>query len=104
MESRRETLNIEYSKLRNSKNIEYSIPIIKSKRNKKSYSSRQAMDRALYLVNKFKNSGGLLFYLKCAWNLTDEYIDWLVEYSHTKKEPEKYFVGVASMEMTKNGS
>lgn len=104
MESVRDILNIEYSELKEHNNIQYSIKTIKSKRNKKNYSSQQAINKALYLGDKFQNPNGLRFYLKCAWNLTDEYIDWLVEYSYTKDNAAKYFTSVASMEMLKNGS
>lgn len=87
-------LNNEYSKLKKS---QYSI--LNIKRNKKNYSDKAAQQRALYLMNKFDNPGGKLFYLKCAWNLSDEFIDWLVDYSSKKDCPSRYFTKVASEKM-----
>jgi len=82
---------------RKKENIEYSIK--DAKRNKHNYSEKAAKNKAMYLVDKFKNPGGLQFYLKCAWNLTDNYIDWLVEYSFKKDNPSRYFVFVANKKM-----
>ena len=78
--------------------IEYSIglPI---KRDKTKYTEKKARQKALYLADRFKNPGGLMFYLKCSWNLTDNYIDWLVDYSFKKDDPSKYFVFVANKKM-----
>lgn len=78
-------------------NIEYSI--LNAKRNKRNYSERDAKNKAIYLVDKFRNPKGMQFYLKCAWNLTDSYIDWLVEYSFKKDNPSRYFVFVANKKM-----
>ena len=89
---------IQYRKLSNRK-FEYSIKEGNTKRNRKGYSERLAQQRAMYLADKFKNPQGMKFYLKCAWNLTDNYIDWLVEYSFKKNNPSKYFVYVASRKM-----
>lgn len=93
-------LNIEYQK--ENINSQYSILNIRSKRNKAKYSEKAAQQKALYLVDKFKNPSGLKFYLKCAWNLTDEYLDWLTEYSQKKKSPAHYFISVANQRMTEN--
>ena len=90
-----------YSKLPKRK-YGYSINSIKRgsvKRNKTNYTEKEARQKAIYLVDKYKNPDGLLFYLKCAWNLTDWYIDWLVEYSFKKANPSKYFVSVANKKM-----
>lgn len=95
-------LNIQYSNKKDSMNIQYSIKAIKSKRNRKGYSDKAAQNKAMYLADKFENPGGILFYLKCAWNLTDEYLDWLVGYSFKKKNAAKYFIRVADNEMKKN--
>lgn len=84
---------------------EYSINSIKQKsvkRNRARYTEKEARQKAIYLVEKYKNPDGLLFYLKCAWNLTDWYIDWLVEYSFKKANPSKYFVSVANKKMLEN--
>ena len=95
---------INYSKLSKRK-YGYSMNSINSmrscsaKRNKTNYTEEEARQKAIYLVDKFKNPDGLLFYLKCAWNLTDWYIDWLVEYSFKKANPSKYFVSVANKKM-----
>lgn len=94
VESLNSILNKEYRK-----NIEYSII---TKRNRKNYTEKLAQQKAMYLADKFKNPGGMNFYLKVAWNLNDEYIDWLVEYSFKKTSPEKYFVAVANMKMQNN--
>lgn len=87
-------LNIEY---RNKKKD--SILNIEYRRNRKHYTAEQAQQKASYLADKFENPSGLAFYLKCAWNLTDQYIDWLVEYSLKKQSPCRYFVKVASKKM-----
>lgn len=98
MNSLNSILNNEYRRLKGTN--EYSIFNIK--RNKKEYSEKEAQNKASYLASKFKNPGGMKFYLKVAWNLTDEYIDWLVKYSNGKTEPAKYFVSVANMKMLEN--
>lgn len=92
----------DYSNNKDSINIHYSIMNIKSKRNKKEYSAEKARQRALYIADKLGNPSGILFYLKCAWNLTDEYLDWLLNYSLTKIDKIRYFSKVASLEMVKN--
>lgn len=92
--------NIEYSN--NLKKNEYSNIEYRTKRNKKNYSDKAAQQKAMYLSDRFQNPGGIKFYLKVAWNLTDSYIDWLVEYSFKKKEPSRYFVSVANKKMLEN--
>ena len=86
------------------KRVEYSnsIGTRPAKRNKARYTEEEARRKAIYLVDKFKNPDGLLFYLKCAWNLADWYIDWLAEYSFNKENPSKYFVKVANKKMNEN--
>jgi hypothetical protein len=81
------------------RNYLYSINRVEVKRNRKGYSEKAAQQRAMYLADKFHNPQGIRFYLKCAWNLTDSYIDWLVEYSFKKSNPKHYFVSVASKKM-----
>lgn len=73
-----------------------------TKRNKRGYSVDLARARADYIANKLNNPASILFYLKCAWNLTDKYLDDLLEIALTKDEPEKYFSSVASKEMKRN--
>lgn len=94
---------IEYSKLPKRK-YQYSNSIKSGsiKRNKTKYTEVEARQKAIYLVDKYKNPDGLMFYLKCAWNLTDSYIDWLVDYSFKKSNPSKYFVFVANKKMLEN--
>lgn len=81
------------------RSYQYSINRVEVKRNRRSYSETEAQRRASYLADKFRNPEGIRFYLKCAWNLTDNYIDWLVEYSMKKSNPARYFVSVASKKM-----
>lgn len=92
---------IEYRKP-SKRRYEYSINADNTKRNRKDYSEKAAQQKAMYLSDKFKNPGGMQFYLKVAWNLTDNYIDWLVEYSFRKKDPSRYFVSVANKKMLEN--
>ena len=93
--------NIEYRKP-SKRRYEYSIRSTNTKRNKKDYSEKAAQQKAMYLADKFHNPGGMQFYLKCAWNLTDNYLDWLVEYSFRKADPSRYFVSVANKKMLEN--
>ncbi len=99
VESINSILNNEYRKS-SKRRFEYSIR--NTKRNKRAYSEEMAQQRASYLSSKFRNPGGMKFYLKVAWNLTDDYIDWLVEYSLTKANPSRYFVAVANKQMLEN--
>ena len=92
--------NIEY---RNNKSkFQYSILNTNTKRNRKGFSDKDAQRKAMYLADKFKNPRGIQFYLKVAWNLTDNYIDWLVDYSLKKRNPSRYFVAVANKKMSDN--
>lgn len=91
---------IQYRKLSKRK-FEYSIYKC-TRRNKKGYTDKAAQQRAMYLASKFHNPDGMQFYLKVAWNLTDQYIDWLVDYSSKKNNPGRYFVSVASKKMLEN--
>ena len=102
-EKKSKILNIQYSYFPKGKiqYIQYSIQG-GTKRNKKNYTDKKAQQKAMYLADKLGNPGGMMFYLKCAWNLTDEYLDWLVGYSMKKSNPARYFSSVASKEMKKN--
>ena len=93
--------NIQYRKLSKRK-FQYSIYKSNSRRDKKEYTDKAAQQRAMYLASKFHNPDGMQFYLKVAWNLTDQYIDWLVDYSSKKNNPGRYFVSVASKKMLEN--
>ena len=93
--------NIQYRKP-SKRRFQYSINANNTKRNRKYYSEKSAQQKAIYLSEKFKNPGGMQFYLKVAWNLTDSYIDWLVDYSFRKDNPSRYFVSVASKKMLEN--
>ena len=70
-----------------------------SKRNRKGYSPELARARADYLCEKLKSPQSMGFYLKCAWNLTDVYLDQLLAIALKKKMPAKYFAVAASNEM-----
>ena len=96
----RKKKNIQYSIDTKRNNIQYSISNGSIKRNRKNYSEKAAQQKAMYLTDKFNNPGGMNFYLKVAWNLTDWYIDWLVNYSFKKNDPSRYFVKVASQKMS----
>jgi len=93
--------NIQYRK-RSKRTFQYSINSYNTKRNRKEYSDAAAQQRAAYLADKFHNPSGLRFYLKVAWNLTDQYIDWLVAYAFRKKDPSRYFVAVAARKLLEN--
>ena len=75
---------------------------INTKRNKKKYNEKLAQQRALYIAEKLNNPSRTLFYLKCAWNLTDAYLDRLLAIALTKNNPILYFSAAASREMLKN--
>lgn len=92
---------IQYRK-RSKRTYQYSINNSSTKRDRRGYSEKAAQQRAMYLADKFHNPEGMKFYLKVAWNLTDQYIDWLVAYSSKKDNPSRYFVSVASREMLEN--
>lgn len=84
------------------RNNHYSLDNRSIKRNKKNYTEQEARSKATYLARKLDNPGGMDFYLKTSWNLADWYIDWLLEYSLKKREPERYFAKVAKMKMLEN--
>lgn len=86
----------------NERKIDYSILNMMTKRDRAGYTEELAKQKAGYLADKFNNPSGLMFYLKCAWNLTDQYIDWLVEYSLKKENPGRYFSSVANKKMLEN--
>lgn len=73
-----------------------------TKRDRSKYNEHSAHQKALYIADKLHNPTRLLFYLKCAWNLTDEYLDRLLDIAMKKNDPIKYFSAAASREMTKN--
>lgn len=70
-----------------------------NRRNKKGYSPELARARADYLCEKLKSPQSMGFYLKCAWNLTDVYLDQLLAVALKKRMPAKYFAVAASNEM-----
>lgn len=78
------------------------ITTSKTKRNRKNYTDKLAQSRAKYLAQKLNNPSRTMFYLKCAWNLTDEYLDTLLAISLKKNSPTHYFSAAAAREMRKN--
>ena len=74
-----------------------------SKRNKKNYTPQLAQAKAQYIARKLNNPSRMNFYLKCAWNLNDEYLDGLLDLSLKKKKSIFYFSASASNAMIKNG-
>lgn len=76
--------------------------LLVTKRNKKSYTEQLAQSRANYIATRLNNPTRMLFYLKCAWNLTDEYLDRLLSIALKKNDPIKYFSASAAREMRKN--
>ena len=85
------------------KSLNDGISFINTKRNKSNYSGAQAMNRANYIAQKLNNPSRLGFYLKCAWNLTDNYLDRLLGIALTKDDPIRYFSASAAREMRDNG-
>lgn len=73
-----------------------------TRRNRHGYSAELAQSKARYISDKLKNPS-INFYLKCAWNLTDMYLDNLLQIALTKSEPAKYFSKAAAREMRLNG-
>lgn len=73
-----------------------------TKRDKRHYSAEEARAKAGYIADKLHNSSRLMFYLKCAWNLTDDYLDRLLQISLTKDDAQRYFSAAASNEMSSN--
>lgn len=73
-----------------------------TKRDRSRYTENAARSKATYLAQKLENPSRWLFYLKCAWNLTDRFLDWLLGIALTKEEPKLYFSAMASREMRKN--
>lgn len=75
-----------------------------TKRDKSTYSEREARNRAAYLARRLNNPSRIMFYLKCAWNLTDNYLDKLLDISlNGKDNPIYYFSKSAAREMRNNG-
>lgn len=73
-----------------------------TKRNRQNYSANAAREKALYLSEKLNNPSRTMFYLKCAWNLSDQYLDRLLSIALTKKDPIRYFSSSAAAEMRQN--
>ena len=75
-----------------------------SKRNKRGYTPEMARSKAEYLGQKLKDMKSIAFYMKCAWNLTDSYLDTLLAtaISSSDGEPSHYFSKVAAREMRNN--
>ena len=76
---------------------------IGTKRNKRRYTEALAQDRAEYLAKELNNPSRFMFYLKCAWNLTDAYLDRLLDISLQKTDAKRYFSAAAAREMKRNG-
>lgn len=73
-----------------------------SKRNKAGYTAELARQQADYLVRKLVDPKNYYFYLKCAWNLTDAYLDRLLGIALTKTNSKLYFAKAAAREMANN--
>lgn len=73
-----------------------------SKRNKRLYSAEEARSKADYLASKLHNQSRWMFYLKCAWNLDDVYLDRLLSIALTKDNAQRYFSAAAANEMRQN--
>lgn len=76
-----------------------------SKRNRRGYTSNLAKSKARYLSEKLGDVENFMFYLKCAWNLTDAYLDRLLAISQIKagNKAKQYFAVAAKREMEENG-
>ena len=89
----------------NSNNIAISYKLYdlrSTKVDRKFIDESKAKQKAAYIESKLHNPQGRLFYLKCAWNLTEQFIDDLLERSLKKKCPARYFCSAASREMKNN--
>jgi len=89
------------NKFNNSNSISIGKPT-NSRRNKGQYTEQLARSKADYIARTLGNAEGTLFYMKVAWNLTDQFIDWLLNYVKNKKDKARYFSKVASNEMKAN--
>lgn len=76
--------------------------VTKTKRNKKNYSADEARRKADYLASKLRNQSRWMFYLKCAWNLDDQYLDRVLDIALKKNNPQRYFSAAAANEMRQN--
>lgn len=78
--------------------------ISSSKRNKRGYTPEMARSKAEYLGHKLEDMKSIAFYMKCAWNLTDSYLDTLlaIAISSSNGKPSHYFSKVAAREMRNN--
>lgn len=76
--------------------------VTSTKRSRIGYTEQLARNKAQYLVDKLDNPTRFYFYLKCAWNLTDTYLDRLLGIALTKKRPAHYFSKAAAHEMLIN--
>lgn len=75
---------------------------VDTKRQHKTLTEKEALAKASYIAAKLNNPTRLKFYLKCVWNLTEPYLDKLLEISLTKNDPKRYFSASASREMKNN--
>lgn len=92
-----------YSSKKNKSLSDYSdYKSLSTKRNKTNYTEAQARSRAQYLAEKLNNPSRIMLYLKCAWNLTDVYLDRLLAIALTKDDPVRYFSKAAFLEMQNN--
>lgn len=97
------TSDYNHSILKKNKSLsDQSLEGAKTKRNRSRYSGKAARTRADYIAQKLDNPSSKMFYLKCAWNLTDAYLDRLLYISLTKKDPIRYFSAAAVREMREN--
>lgn len=76
---------------------------ITTKRDRRKYTAGLAQRRASEIADKLHNPSRKMFYLKCAWNLTDEYLDRLLDIAKGKTDPKRYFSRAAASEMANNG-
>lgn len=76
--------------------------VTSTKRNRTNYTEQLARNKADYLAGRLNNPTRFYFYLKCAWNLTDAYLDRLLGIALTKEEPARYFSKAAAREMATN--
>ena len=73
-----------------------------TKRSRRGYTGNLARSKASYISEKLRDAKSFRFYLKCAWNLTDQFLDQLLVVSLKKDDPAKYFTAVAKNEMDCN--
>lgn len=102
------TINEDISLNTSSRSISLFVNIVnivkegKSKRNRHGFTPELARSKAGYLAQKLSDEKSLRFYLKCAWNLSDLFIDSLLELALLKGAPANYFSKWAAQEMARN--